>query len=168
MSSPQPSLASQARIVVAMTNSADNSDNDAIRDLIDDDDLRHSFHYLISCLSIRVDPNAPVHHIREWEEGEQEAFMSVQDSLRKGIGYLEPVKQRVLPLIAKMISEFRENRAYDDIQEAINVLEHAVKWSTALLQHDAEPRTPLLEKKTEIHRGFRDWIFIHPHPTEED
>ena len=168
MSSPQPSFASQAIIIEAMTNSADNSEDDEIRGLIDDGDLRHSFHYLISCLSTRVAPNAPVHHIREWGEGEKEAFMSVQDSLRKGIRYLEPVKQRVLALIGKIISEFRENRAYHDLQEPINVLEHAVKWSTALLQHDAEPRTPLLEKKTEMHRGFRDWIFIHPHPAESD
>ncbi|KAH3967465.1 hypothetical protein HBI24_132720 [Parastagonospora nodorum] len=86
----------------------------------------------------------------------------ISDSLK----HIKTVPQRVLPLIIQMILEFRDNRAYHDLQEAINVLEHAVKWSLALLQYDAEPRTPLLEKKTEMHRGFRDWIFIHPHPAE--
>ncbi|KAH5093731.1 hypothetical protein HBI73_126440 [Parastagonospora nodorum] len=166
MSSPQPSLASQAKIVDAMMNSADKSDNDDIRFLMDDDNLRHSFHYLISCLSTRVAPDAPVHYVKDWGEEVQETFMSVQDSLRRGYEDWAPVPQRVLPLIVQMIPEFRDNRAYHDLQEAINVLEHAVKWSLALLQYDAEPRTPLLEKKTEMHRGFRDWIFIHPHPAE--
>lgn len=151
-----------------MTNSADNSDNDKIRLLVDDEDLRHSFRYLLSCLNTRVAPDAPVHYVRDWGEAEQEAFMSVRDSLRKGIQHWETVQQTVLPPIAEMIAEFRENRAYHDFQEPINVLEHAVKWSTALLQHDAEPRTPLLEEKTEMHRGFQDWIFIHPHPAECD
>lgn len=38
-----------------------------------------------------------------------------------------------------------------------------MRWATLLLDMNGEPNNFYMPEKTELHRGFRDWIFIHPY-----
>jgi hypothetical protein len=76
-----------------------------------------------------------------------------------------PISSReVLHRIRDMIAVLIADEELADLSDTIEVLRHVVDWSLLLLDANGEPTAPLLENKTELHRGFRDWILMNPLP----
>lgn len=152
---PRPDLASQARLITVIEDFVKSSEDARIKDMRTDKSMHHCFQYLFACLKPRIAPDAPVAHVTSWdeEEGLEDAFQSAE--------YRREVLKTLGGEIAMTLLGNKKHAAPND---ALHALDHVVRWAQLLLEMDGEPNKPYMEGKTELHRGFRDWIFIHPYP----
>jgi hypothetical protein len=150
---PRPNLGQQAQVVFAIDKHiADPEDSD----ILEDARLRHCWHYLRACILHRVDPNSSTHVVTQWKGKMVTSFEL-------------PAKRDILVRLEKMvIPTLLSDDSLGALHDAIRVLEHVVEWSAILVDANGNIGTPFLEKKTELHRGFRDWIFIHPYDVDRN
>jgi hypothetical protein len=66
-------------------------------------------------------------------------------------------------ILNSIIPDLLEDDATSELHETLSVLSHAAKWAKLLLACDGEPTTPAFNDKTELHRGFRDWVMMEPY-----
>lgn len=151
----RPDPMTEARLVEIMEAELDRSQNEKIQMIYDEGSWYHSFKYLLSCLRYRVNKDDGTFDVVDnWED----------DDVLNAFNEIEPRTEVLRRIRDYMIPDLLADKNYADLRDAIGVLQHVVDWSILLLNWKGEPNKPLLEKKTELHRGFRDWIFIHPHP----
>ncbi|KAH7409793.1 hypothetical protein DE146DRAFT_710204 [Phaeosphaeria sp. MPI-PUGE-AT-0046c] len=154
---PRPDSAAQAGLIAAMQKFVESSDIAHLEELRNDKSVHHCFQYLLSCLKHRITPDAPVAHVTDWaEEGLEAAFKT--NDFRTGV--LTRMSSAIVP-------ELLGDAEHADIHDAVTALGHVIRWATLLLDMNGEPNNINMADKTELHRAFRDWIFIHPYPNAD-
>jgi hypothetical protein len=146
---PRPSPEQQAEAIQAIEDFLNLKRNSHHFD--EDPKLRYCFQYLRTCLFQRVAPDAPTHVVTTWHAELTHSFTlyAKKELLRLIRGYVIP------RLLEKDDSPI-------EMRDALRVLDHAAQWGGFLLDLDGEPKSPVLDDKTELHRGFRDWVMIDP------
>jgi hypothetical protein len=148
---PRPEMPTHAAVLLSMAARVRVSAHQEINELHDDASYKYSYDYLMACLKARTAPDAPVDIITEY----------TSDDFLPSFG--ATIKTEVICRIADlMIPELLEDESLSEQHDAIRVLQQVVRWATFVLGLDAEPTAPELKDKTEMHRAFRDWIFIQP------
>ena len=79
-------------------------------------------------------------------------------------------KREVLMLLHETVLELALEAASEDRKNGLQTLQHAVMWGLVLWDINAEPVTPRLSDKTEMHRGVASFILDQPSgvPMHED
>jgi hypothetical protein len=148
---PRLDLPTQAAVLLSMAPRIQVSAHQEINEFHYDPSYKYSYDYLMACLKARIAPDAPVDIITEY----------TSDDFLPSFG--PTIKTEVLRRIADlMIPELLEDESLIQQHDAIRILQEVVRWATFVLRLDAEPTAPELKDKTEMHRAFRDWIFIQP------
>jgi hypothetical protein len=157
---PRPSPEQQAEAIQAIEDFLNLKRNSHHFD--EDPKLRYCFQYLRTCLFQRVAPDAPTHVVTTWHAALPHSFtLSAKKELLRLIrGYVIP------RLLEKDDSPI-------ELGDALRVMDHAAQWGGFLLDLGGEHKSPALDDKTELHRGFRDWVMIDPFdknrvPSESD
>ncbi|RYN62911.1 hypothetical protein AA0118_g5020 [Alternaria tenuissima] len=88
----------------------------------------------------------------------------LQESLERN------TKREVLMLLRETVLELALEAASGDQKTGLYALQHVVMWGLVLLEINAEPVTPRLGDKTEMHRGMASFILDQPSgvPVHED
>jgi hypothetical protein len=147
---PRPSLQQEAAVVAMMVHRLDTD----LLEVEDGEILQHSFRYLVTCLQHRVDPTVPTPFVSSWDEDSSELVESFKASY----------KILLLKEIRDLVTEFLDDEDLEEyLHDIFYVLDHVVRWSYTVLQMNGEPVTPAMDDKTELHRGFLEWLFVHPH-----
>ncbi|KAH8634332.1 hypothetical protein IG631_09732 [Alternaria alternata] len=73
-------------------------------------------------------------------------------------------------LLRETVLELALESASGDQKTSLHTLQHVVMWGLVLLEINAEPVTPRLSDKTEMHRGMASFILDQPSdvPVHED
>ncbi|KAB2104273.1 hypothetical protein AG0111_0g7847 [Alternaria gaisen] len=71
-------------------------------------------------------------------------------------------KRAVLMLLHETVLEVALEAASEDRKNGLQTLQHAVMWGLVLWDINAEPVTPRLSDKTEMHRGVASFILDQP------
>jgi hypothetical protein len=89
---------------------------------------------------------------------------ALQESLER------KTKKAVLMLLRETVLELALESASGDQKTGLHTLQHVVMWGLVLLEINAEPVTPRLSDKMEMHRGMASFILDQPSgvPVHED
>jgi serine/threonine protein kinase len=153
-SGPQPSVKQQTEIIENLAKCGRESQTDAIRQSVEYGSLRHTYAYLYNCLLSRVRSEGP--YTARRNDIEEEFEESVEPQAK--IHVLECLRDHIIPELLD------DETIKEDLQPALRVLEHVVRLTLFLQSVNGEPLTPVYPNKTELHRGFVDWLFINPIP----
>jgi hypothetical protein len=113
--------------------------------------LQPCFQYLRACIMHRVVPDEPTHVVTKWEHIMVQSFTPVA---RRDLARL---------LIGTIIPQLLGDESLSELHDTLRVMSHAARWAELLMVCTGEPILPVLNDKTELHRGFRDWVMIQPY-----
>jgi hypothetical protein len=149
--STRPSLEQQAKAIIAVETWLETRPNKYHFD--DEPRLRPCFQHLRACIMHRVAPSEPTHVATKWTELMTQSFNPV---MRRDLATL---------IFHTVVSKLLEDDTLSDLHDTLHVMSHAAKWGEILVRCTFEPKSPALNEKTELHRGFHDWVMIQPRGT---
>ena len=155
---PRPSTEVQDEVLKHVDNLISSSTEEAIRIFRERKAHLTAWQYLCSSIGRYTSSQRDVYVATDI------TIEALQESLER------KTKRAVLMLLRETVLELALEAASGDQKTGLHTLQHVVMWGLVLLEINAEPVTPRLSDKTEMHRGMASFILDQPSgvPVHED
>ena len=155
---PRPSTEVQDEVLKHVDNLISSSTEEAIRIFRERKAYLTAWQYLCSSIGRYTSSQRDVYVATDI------TIEALQESLER------KTKKAVLMLLRETVLELALKSASGDQKTGLHTLQHVVMWGLVLLEINAEPVTPRLSDKTEMHRGMASFILDQPSgvPVRED